>query len=194
MINRQTWTSSMGTNSASGARAPLTTKCTFISANQELPKTGTWVDKKADAEVVHIQLSINFRFIKKNHQQYGLYFQCLWSAWITYLRRTLNPVTYKLRYRYISFYAIYCSYLMYPFRKTTAPTQCFTQLNTHACQKERIYAKNNFFSSKQNESPGRKRKRNLSLINWFLKIATLGTSHTKTENYYNSHIVKTTLS
>lgn len=61
------------------------------------------------------------------------------------LRRTLNPVTYKLRYRYISFYAIYCSYLMYPFRKTTAPTQCFTQLNTHACQKERIYAKNNFF-------------------------------------------------
>lgn len=62
----------MGTNSASGARAPLTTKCTFISANQELPKTGTWVDKKADAELVHIQLSINFRFIKKNHQQYGL--------------------------------------------------------------------------------------------------------------------------
>lgn len=55
----------MGTNSASGARAPLTTKCTFISANQELPKTGTWVDKKADAELVHIQLSINFRFIKK---------------------------------------------------------------------------------------------------------------------------------
>lgn len=34
---------------------------------------------------------------------------------------------------------------MYPFRKTTAPTQCFTQLNAHACQKERIYAKNNFF-------------------------------------------------
>lgn len=56
----------MGTNSASGARAPLTTKCTFISANQELPKTGTWVDKKADAELVHIQLSINFKFIKKN--------------------------------------------------------------------------------------------------------------------------------
>lgn len=55
----------MGTNSASGARAPLTTKCTFISANQELPKTGTWVDKKADAELVHIQLSINFRFIKE---------------------------------------------------------------------------------------------------------------------------------
>lgn len=65
----------MGTNSASGARAPLTTKCTFISANQELPKTGTWVDKKADAELVHIQLSINFRFIKKTHRQYGLYFQ-----------------------------------------------------------------------------------------------------------------------
>lgn len=55
----------MGTNSASGARAPLTTNCTFISANQELPKTGTWVDKKADAELVHTQLSINFRFIKK---------------------------------------------------------------------------------------------------------------------------------
>lgn len=64
----------MGTNSASGARAPLTTKCTFISANQELPKTGTWVDKKADAELVHIQLSINFRFIKKTTDSMGSIF------------------------------------------------------------------------------------------------------------------------
>lgn len=135
----------MGTNSASGARAPLTTKCTFISANQELPKTGTWVDKKADAELVHIQLSINFRFIKKKKPP------TVWALFsvmkrVNYIPASTNKsVSYKLRYRYISSYAIYCCYLVYPFEKTTAPAHCFTQLNTHACQKERIYAKNNYF-------------------------------------------------
>lgn len=134
----------MGTNSASGARAPLTTKCTFISANQELPKTGTWVDKKADAELVHIQLSINFRFIKKTTDSMGSIFSIYER--VNYIPASTNKsVSYKLRYRYISFYAIYCCYLMYPFEKTTAPAHCFTQLNTHACQKERIYAKNNYF-------------------------------------------------
>lgn len=111
----------MGTNSASGARAPLTTKCTFISANQELPKTGTWVDKKADAELVHIQLSISFRFIKKNPPTVWALFSVMKR--VNYIPASTNKsVSYKLRYRYISFYAIYCCYLMYPFEKTTAPT------------------------------------------------------------------------
>lgn len=65
---------------------------------------------------------------------------------------TNKSVSYKLRYRYISFYAIYCCYLVYPFEKTTAPAHCFTQLNTHACQKERIYAKNNYFFFQVNKA------------------------------------------
>lgn len=42
---------------------------------------------------------------------------------VNYIPASTNKsVSYKLRYRYISFYAIYCCYLMYPFEKTTAPT------------------------------------------------------------------------
>lgn len=72
---------------------------------------------------------------------------------VNYIPASTNKsVSYKLRYRYISFYAIYCCYLVYPFEKTTAPAHCFTQLNTHACQKERLYAKNNYFFFQVNKA------------------------------------------
>lgn len=113
--------------------------------------------KQTQSLYIHSYQSISDSLNKKTPTVWALFSVFMKRA--NYIPASTNKsVSYKLRYRYISFYAIYCCYLMYPFRKTTAPTHCYTQLNTHACQKERIYSKNNFFSSKQSESPGWKRK------------------------------------